>query len=382
MYRTLIRPLLFKIPVETTHNMTVGALRLVGWMPGGRWLLGLFFTRRHTSLEREVFGMKFANPVGLAAGFDKNAECYREIGALGFGFVEIGTVTPKAQPGNPKPRVFRLPKDNGLINRMGLNNDGMDSAAHNLRKKRGSLIVGANLGKNTLTPNENAAADYLKVFRRLYQYADYFVINVSCPNVINMTALQNKDNIREIVTSLLEFRRGQNQYRPILLKISPDLGPGQTDDMIDVVKEYSLDGIVATNTTTSREGLVSDPSVVDKIGRGGLSGAPLTGRALEMVRYIYEKTGGAFPIIGSGGVMTSEDAKNMLDAGATLVQVYTGMIYQGPAVAKKICRHFRHSRQAAATSTVPSTPSIPFASGESGLSATETPETPEVPSAT
>lgn len=340
MYRKIFRPLLFRLPVETTHNLTVNALRLAGAF-GMRPLLKLVFRVRSPKLEKEVFGIRFPNPVGLAAGFDKNAECYRELGALGFGFVEIGTITPNPQPGNPKPRSFRLPPDMAIINRMGINNNGMDVAARNLRRRH-KVIVGANLGKNTLTPNEQAPADYLKVFRRLYQYADYFVINVSCPNVVNMTMLQNKDNIRQIVKGLLDFRRGQNQYRPVLLKISPDLSQQQVDDMLDVVTEFALDGIVATNTTTSREGLTTAPEAVEKIGNGGLSGAPLTARSLEMVRYIHQKTNGAFPIIGSGGVMTPEDVKNMLDAGAALVQVYTGMIYNGPAFAGQICKHLKN----------------------------------------
>jgi len=341
MYKRIIRPLLFRLSPERVHNLTVRLLHLVGLIPGGRPLLRLFFSCRSPQLEREVFGIRFSNPVGLAAGFDKNAECFREVGALGFGFVEIGTVTPKPQPGNPRPRSFRLPQDNALINRMGLNNNGMEAVTNNLCKSRRNVIVGVNIGKNSLTPNDSAPADYLKVFRSLYQYADYFVVNVSCPNVQDMTALQNSRHITEIVTGLLDFRRGQNNYRPILLKISPDLTREQVDDMIKVVIDHSLDGIVATNTTVSREGLQTPAAEVDKIGTGGLSGAPLTARALETVRYLVDRTHGRFPIIASGGVMTPRDVKNLLDAGASLVQVFTGMIYEGPAFAKRICRHLK-----------------------------------------
>ncbi|GHV02197.1 dihydroorotate dehydrogenase (quinone) [Bacteroidia bacterium] len=342
MYKRFVRPILFRISCERIHDLTVKALRLAGLVPGGRALLGALYAHRSPRLEKEVFGMRFANPVGLAAGFDKNAECFRQLGALGFGFVEVGTVTPRAQSGNPKPRLFRLPQDRGLVNRMGLNNYGMEAVARNLRKPHRGLIVGVNISKNSLTPNENAPADYLKVFRRLYQWADYFVVNVSCPNVAQMTALQNRQSIADILVQLLEFRRGQNNYRPILLKISPDLTSEQVDDMIEVVVSHSLDGIVATNTAVSREGLTTPAATVARIGNGGMSGAPLTARSLETVRYISDKTQGRIPIIASGGIMTPEDARNMLDAGADLVQVYSGMIYEGPSIVKRICRYLKH----------------------------------------
>ena len=253
----------------------------------------------------------------------------------------MGTVTPKGQPGNPRPRLFRLPLDEALINRMGFNNRGMENAVRNLRHRKRRQVIGASLGKNTATPNESAPADYLKLFRSLYQYVDYFVINVSCPNVRNLTHLQDKETLKEILRGLLDFRRGQNQYRPILLKISPDLTTAQLDDVIALMQEGGIDGIVATNTTTSREGLATDSRTLADIGNGGVSGAPLTRRSLETVRYIHEKTEGRFPIIGVGGIMTEDDAVAMLDAGADLIQVYTGFIYNGPTFVKRICKRLR-----------------------------------------
>ena len=280
MYKKVIRPILFLIPPEIIHRIIVTALRVIHYIPGSRMLLRAFCAVRHPSLEREVFGIRFQNPVGIAAGFDKDAEVYKELLSLGFGFTEIGTVTPKAQPGNPRPRLFRLPEDNALINRMGFNNQGMENAVRNLRHRRPHQIIGGNLGKNTQTRNEDAPADYLRLFRNLYQYVDYFIINVSCPNVANLTSLQDKNNLNLILRGLIDFRRGQNQYRPILLKISPDLTDAQIDDMIDVLVETGLDGIVATNTTTRRDGLETDPATVAAIGNGGLSGGPLTRRSL------------------------------------------------------------------------------------------------------
>ena len=341
MYKKIIRPLLFELSPELIHRIVVVMLRVVHYVPGARQLLRTCFTVRHPSLEREVFGIKFPNPVGIAAGFDKDAEVYDELLSLGLGFTEVGTVTPKGQPGNPRPRLFRLPLDEALINRMGFNNRGMENAVRNLRHRKRRQVIGASLGKNTATPNESAPADYLKLFRSLYQYVDYFVINVSCPNVRNLTHLQDKETLKEILRGLLNFRRGQNQYRPILLKISPDLTTAQLDDVIALMQEGGIDGIVATNTTTSREGLATDSRTLADIGNGGVSGAPLTQRSLETVRYIHEKTEGRFPIIGVGGIMTEDDAVAMLDAGADLIQVYTGFIYNGPAFVKRICKRLR-----------------------------------------
>lgn len=345
MYKKVFQPLLFILPPESIHRIIVHALRTLHYVPGFRSLLRLFCTYRHPSLEREVFGIRFANPIGIAAGFDKDAEVYGELQAMGFGFVEIGTVTPKGQPGNPKPRLFRLPQDHGLVNRMGFNNHGMQNAVRNLRRRRQNIIIGGNLGKNTTTPNEQAPADYLQLFRSLYQYVDYFVINVSCPNIANLGHLQDKENLQGILRPLLEFRRGQNQYRPILLKISPDLTDSQIDGMISVLIECGIDGIVATNTTTRRDGLQTPEETVAAIGNGGLSGAPLTARSIEIVRYIHTKTQGRFPIIGVGGIMTEEDAVAMLEAGASLIQIYTGFIYNGPRFVRRICKRLKHEAE-------------------------------------
>lgn len=344
MYKKIIRPVLFWFNPESVHGFVAGMLRFTGKLPGGRALLRTFFSYKDPSLEREVFGIKFPNPVGLAAGFDKNARYYKDMSALGFGFIEVGTVTPKAQPGNPRPRLFRLKKDNALINRMGFNNHGVEAMVKNLRERDKNIVIGGNLGKNTLTPNEDAPADYLKMFRSLYEYVDYFVINVSCPNVKDITALQNKESLMAILEGLFDFRRGQNNYRPVLLKISPDLPYEQVDDIVDILIDTPLDGLVAVNTTTSREGLNASAKTLSSIGNGGLSGAPLTERSVEMVRYLHEKTEGRYPIIGVGGVMSPEDAQRLLDAGASLVQVYTGFIYEGPGFVKRICKSIAHRK--------------------------------------
>ena len=341
MYKRVFRPLLFLFSPETIHHLIIFGLKVGRWVPGFTALMRGCFTLRHPSLQREVFGIKFANPVGLAAGFDKNAEVYNELSAFGFGFVEAGTVTPKAQPGNPRPRLFRLKKDGALINRMGFNNRGGEAMLKRLRRKKHRTVVGVNLGKNTDTPNAQAPADYLHSFRMLYDYGDYFVVNVSCPNVKNLCGLQNREELEKIIGGLTEFRRGQALYRPILLKISPDLDDTQIDDTIEVVRRTGIDGIVAVNTTTSRERLRTRKKTVKTLGNGGLSGAPLTGRAIEVVRYVRGKMGKDFPIIGVGGLMTVEEAAAMLDAGANLIQLYTGFIYNGPAFVRRICKQLK-----------------------------------------
>lgn len=375
MYKKIIRPVLFRFNAEGVHHLTVAWLRFTGRIPLLRGIVRRMFTVTDPRLERTVLGLKFPNPVGMAAGFDKDATVYRELGLLGLGFVEVGTITPLAQPGNPRPRLFRLPKDRAIINRMGFNNKGMENAADNLRpccgghiaqrihaahgigahpdlgshaarashggKNKGKNkrpVIGINIGKNTLTPNESAAQDYLKLFRRLYDLGDYFVVNVSCPNVVGLASMQTEGHLLSIVEPMLEFRQGQDEYKPILVKISPDLSFEEIDSVIKVVKDTLVDGIVATNTTTSREGLHISHKRLDAIGRGGLSGAPLTHRAIEVVRYVREKTEGRYPIIGTGGVMTAGDALAMLDAGADLVQVYSGLIYNGPGFVKQICK--------------------------------------------
>ena len=336
MYRRIIKPILFSLTIERAHHVALLLLRIIGLIPGGRWFLRKCYTVRHPALEREVFGVKFANPVGLAAGFDHNGEAYRELAALGFGFIEIGTVTPRPQAGNPRPRVFRLPKDRAIINRIGLSNRGLDKTICHLRRPHEGLIVGCNIGKNTATPCDQAPADYLKCFRNLYQYADYFTVNISCDNSCREGTTYTRTHILQILDPLFDFRRGQNQYRPILLKVSPDLSDETIDLMTDIMLDTPLDGMVAVNATVSREGV--DRLEATRIGAGVVSGQPLTQRALEVVRRIHTRSQGTYPIIGVGGLMTPDDVRAMLDAGAALVQIYTGYIYNGPGYVREICR--------------------------------------------
>ena len=338
MYRKFIKPLLFSLTIERAHRVVILFLRIVGLIPGGRWLLHKCYAVEHPALEREVFGIRFKNPVGLAAGFDRNGEAYRELAALGFGFIEIGTVTPQPQPGNPRPRVFRLPKDRAIINRIGLANRGLCTTIRHLRRPHEGVIVGCNIGKNTSTSIENAPADYLKLFRNLYQYADYFTVNISCDNSCREGLTHTREHILSILEPLFDFRRGQNQYRPIMLKVSPDMPDEVVDRVTDILLETPLDGIVATNGTHLREGLQTSRMSLEKIGSGRLSGAPLTRRAVEIVRRIHTRSGGTYPIIGVGGLMTPDDVRAMLDAGADLVQLYTGYIYEGPDLVGEICR--------------------------------------------
>jgi dihydroorotate dehydrogenase len=283
--------------------------------------------------------MTFSNPVGLAAGFDKNAEVYRQFHAFGFSFIEVGTITPLGQAGNPLPRSFRIRQDRGLINRMGFNNHGAQAAARKLAQKRPKgLILGGNMGKNTQTPNEKAAADYEAVFRAIYHLVDYFVVNVSCPNITDLHKLQDQEALESILTRMLEIREEMELRKPVLLKISPDLNQQQLDETLQIVKKLKLDGIVATNTTIRRDGLKTNADKIEAIGKGGLSGAPITERSLEVVKYVHQKTRGKLPIIAVGGIMSVKDAMNMLDAGATLIQLYTGFIYEGPGLVRKINR--------------------------------------------
>jgi len=287
-------------------------------------------------LEREVFGIKFPNPVGLAAGLDKNAEAFDILGKMGFGFVEIGTVTPKSQPGNDQPRLFRLKKDRAVINRMGFNNDGAEKIAKRLRKKKTKVIIGGNIGKNKVTPNEQAVDDYIKCFNELFDCVDYFVVNVSSPNTPNLRELQDKEPLKHILNQLMEQNGQKPAPKPILLKIAPDLTNEQLDDIIEIVEETKIAGVVATNTTISRDGLSYSESHINDIGAGGLSGAPVKKRSTQVIKYLHTKSKGKFPIIGVGGIMTAQDAIEKLDAGASLVQIYTSFIYEGPSLIKRI----------------------------------------------
>ena len=337
MYK-LIRPLLFCLSPERIHDIVIGLLKFIGYIPFSGKIMRLF-DYNNPKLEREVFGIKFKNPVGLAAGFDKNGDCYNHLANLGFSFVEIGSLTPRAQGGNPKPRCFRLPEDRAIINRMGINNNGVKYAVEYIKKHKPNCVIGGNLSKNSDVSNEDAPKDYEKSFATLYDFVDYFVLNVSCPNVKNLDKLQDISSLSEIIDRLLTLRRYFDDYRPILLKVSPDIPVKQLDDIIELVLVSGLDGVIATNTTRSREGLKSDPESIKAIGDGGLSGAPLFERSIEFVKYINQKTNGQLPIIAVGGIMSAEQAKQMLDAGASLIQVYSGFIYNGPSFVKQINKY-------------------------------------------
>lgn len=294
-------------------------------------------------LERTLWGIKFKNPVGLAAGFDKDAKFIDDLAPLGFGFIEIGTLTPLAQPGNEKPRLFRLPKDKALINRMGFNNDGVTAAVERLKKRRSDVIIGGNIGKNKATPNEQADEDYEKCFRALYHVVDYFTVNVSSPNTPNLRALQEKEPLEKLLNRLQVVNAELGKEKPILLKIAPDLTLEQLDDIIDIVNNTKIQGVVATNTTIDRNGLRTDTAAVEAIGAGGLSGLPVQDKATDVVRYIHQKSGGSFPIIAVGGIFTAADAQQMLDAGASLVQVYTGFVYEGPLIVRNIISKLKYN---------------------------------------
>lgn len=337
MYK-FVKPLLFSMDPETAHHTVSGGLRSLVKIWGGKRLLRAVYGYDHPSLEREVFGLRFKNPIGLAAGFDKNAEYVEEMAALGFGFIEIGTVTPRPQRGNDRPRLFRLVGDQALINRMGFNNQGVDVAAMRLSqlKDRRHLIIGGNIGKNKLTPNEGAVGDYISCFDALFDVVDYFVVNVSSPNTPGLRALQEKEPLTHILNTLQQRNRKGDLSRPILLKIAPDLTDNQLDDIIEIVRETGIAGVIATNTTIARDGLQRGELLTSEAG--GLSGKPLAKRATAVIRYLAEKSGRAFPIIGVGGIHTPEDALEKLAAGAALVQLYTGFIYEGPGLVKRICK--------------------------------------------
>ena len=331
MYKSIIRPLLFLFDPEKVHQFTFRWLKFVNKIPFVPALLRVRYRLKDKCLEREIFGIKFPNPVGLAAGLDKNAELFSELSSLGFGFIEIGTVTPKPQPGNPPKRLFRLVEDEGIINRMGFNNEGVEAIVARLKKNK-NVIIGGNIGKNKWTENDKAHEDYLYCFEYLAPYVDYFVVNVSSPNTPNLRSLQEKEPLQKLLTLLQEANGKLPKSKPILLKIAPDLTDEQLMDIIDIVEQTHIAGVIATNTTITREGLTSEK----KAETGGLSGRPLTQRSTEVIRFLAEKSQHRFPIIGVGGIHTPEDALEKLRAGASLVQIFTGFIYEGPSLIKRI----------------------------------------------
>jgi dihydroorotate dehydrogenase len=336
MYQ-LFRSILFRFDAEKVHYFVVGLLKVVvGFLPS-KWIFRAIYHIKHPALEREFIGLKFPNPVGLAAGFDKNAKYFNEMESCGFGFIEIGTVTPLAQPGNDLPRLFRLKKDEAILNRMGFNNDGVQEALKHLKaRKNHKLIIGGNIGKNKWTPNEEALNDYVICFDALFDEVDYFAVNVSSPNTPNLRALQDKGPLMELLSTLQQKNEAKANPKPILLKIAPDLTNEQLDEIIEIVHETKIAGLIATNTTISREGLSTPSSEVEALGAGGISGKPLTKRSTEVIRYIHTKSNGSIPMIAVGGIHTAQDALDKLDAGATLVQLYSGFIYEGPGLIKEI----------------------------------------------
>ena len=348
MYKSFLRPILFLFAPESIHHFTFKFLKFFGYAPGIPYLIkflfsvrskvsfGFTYSTQERSLERTLLGITFPNPVGLAAGFDKDAKLIDELAAFGFGFIEIGTLTPKAQPGNEKPRLFRLPKDSGLINRMGFNNGGVHAAVARLRSRKSKVIVGGNIGKNKITPNEKAFEDYNTCFETLYPYVDYFVLNVSSPNTPGLRELQEKEPLRKLLSDVIALSKAKPKYKPILLKIAPDLNEAQLNDVVEILKETKTDGVIATNTTISRARLTTSEKEIVAIGNGGLSGKPLTERATEVIAFLRKQLGPAYPIIGVGGIMTAQDALEKLKAGADLVQIYTGFIYEGPGLVKAI----------------------------------------------
>lgn len=334
---TLLRKVLFLFDAEKVHYFATNSLRLILKLPFSRFVFNKLFYINNPILEKNLFGLTFKNPVGLAAGFDKNASMFQDLEHLGFGFIEIGTVTPKAQSGNDKPRLFRLTKDQAILNRMGFNNDGLIAVKKRLKNRKNTgLIIGGNIGKNKTTPNEEAINDYKLCFEGLFDVVDYFVVNVSSPNTPNLRELQEKEPLMKILSELQLMNFQKKFQKPILLKIAPDLSNEQLDDIIDIVQETKIAGVIATNTTINRTELKTDTKTVESLGLGGISGKPLTKRSTEVIKYLHKKSNGSFPIIGVGGIHSPEDAIEKLRAGASLIQLYTGFIYEGPAIVKKI----------------------------------------------
>tara|TARA_B100001094_G_C18190726_1_gene806994 strand:- start:865 stop:1896 length:1032 start_codon:yes stop_codon:yes gene_type:complete len=339
VYRFIIRPIFFAFDPEWVHYFTLNFLKLICKIPFAKSTIRFFYQKSSQNIEKELFGIKFKNPVGLAAGFDKNGKYIEELSLFGFSFIEVGTVTPKSQIGNPKKRLFRLKKDEAIINRLGINNDGVEVIAKRLKNNKTKVIIGGNIGKNSATKNENAEKDYIENFKELHPYVDYFALNVSCPNVNNFTKLQDVEFLKKLVPKLNRINAIQKKRKPILIKISPDLNNSQLDQTIELIKNEKLDGIIATNTTTKRNLLKTDTNEIEKIGNGGLSGLPLKDQSNEVIKYIADKTQKSIPIIGVGGIMSPKDALDKMEAGADLVQLYTGFIYSGPRIVKKINQH-------------------------------------------
>lgn len=336
MYKLLLRPLFFLFDPEKIHYFTFSLIRITSKIPGVSAIFRGLFQINDARLERNLFGLTFKNPVGLAAGFDKNAVLFNELADFGFGFIEIGTVTPKGQAGNPKKRLFRLKDDQGIINRMGFNNDGMQVAIEQLKHNKGKLIIGGNIGKNTDTKPEDYTKDYLECFNALHAYVDYFVLNVSCPNVGSHAKLNDKDYLLELIGTVQKANNTFDKQKPILLKIAPDLNNLQLDEIIELVLETKLDGVIASNTSTDRSGLKAPKELLETIGNGGLSGQPVKEKSTAVIKYLAAKSNKAFPIIGVGGIHSAKDALDKIEAGASLVQIYTGFIYEGPGLVKKI----------------------------------------------
>lgn len=338
MYKTIIRPILFLFDPERVHQWVFFWICLFQKIPFLGTIQKKMFSCDKPSLQKELFGLKFPNPVGLAAGFDKDAVAIDALANYGFGFIEIGTLTPKSQDGNPRKRLFRLKKDKAIINRMGFNNKGVEAAIQNLKKRKSNIIIGGNIGKNKITPNSEAVADYLESFDALFDHVDYFVVNVSSPNTPNLRELQEKEPLTNLLNSLQNKNNIKRKRKPILLKIAPDLTDEQLLDIIDIVINTRIDGVIATNTTIERKDLLESNNRIKKIGKGGLSGKPLTQRSTEVIHFLAEKSNKAFPIIGVGGIHTPQDAKEKLEAGADLIQVFTGFIYEGPNLVKRILK--------------------------------------------
>ena len=336
MYKAIIRPIFFLFDPEKIHYFTFSLIRTLSKIPGVNGIFRNLYQVNDKKLERNLFGLTFKNPVGLAAGFDKNAVLYNELANFGFGFIEIGTVTPKGQEGNPKKRLFRLKDDKGIINRMGFNNEGLEAAIEKLRGNKGKLIIGGNIGKNTQTLPENYTADYIECFNGLHPYVDYFVLNVSCPNVGSHAKLNDKDYLVELITACQKLNNSKDVQKPILLKIAPDLNDIQLDEIIELVAETKIDGVIASNTSTTRANLKASEERLKEIGNGGVSGQPIKNQSTKVIRYLSEKSNKAFPIIGVGGIHSAKDALEKIEAGADLVQIYTGFIYEGPSLIKKI----------------------------------------------